>query len=841
MRKYFILAIMALSGLPSHAYDFVTDGIYYNITSESGLTVEVTYSRTWEDVGYSYPYRCSYNGNIKIPETVTYNGKEYLVTGIGAHAFETSLSSDLSTYMTKLKSIKMPSSIKYIGESAFSACDALSSMIIPSSVEEIGATSFWCRNCKTFIFLSAIPPKVNGTGYQGYPLCIPGEIIVPQAATYLADSKWNSKKDGFYWGGVVEMLSSNASSFIYNGQDPSPIWTNNLKTYTVSISAPSMQKDAGSYSTVVKADYYKNEVLDFSVEFSYEYTINKAFLNVKANNASRLYGDDDPPFTFTYSGFVNGESESSITASPVISTSAKTTSKVGEYPITISGGSAKNYKFVYESGTLTITKAPLSAKVKDVTKVYGSLNPTFTIEYYGLKNGETKPAWTISPTFSTTADKNSNVGQYEVIAVNAVPTNYNLGEITSGTLNVVPAPLTIKAVNASRQYYSDEPNFSYTCTGFVNGENESVLTNKPTLSTSATQTSNVGTYEIKVGETSSPNYSILKINGTLTITPRILMVSVENHERLYNEDNPAFEIKYDGFVNNENETVLSAKPIASTTAIKSSDVGTYPINVTGGSADNYIFSYISGTLTINKAEQFISWEQDLGGLKVGDQVLLKAEASSGLPIVYTMDNNNTAEIYSAGTKQYLDCKAGGQFSIRAIQNGNKNFYSSPKAYNIVSIIGSNPTSDPILTIKQADNGSINVQITKGSVYTFNIAPSKGWRIHSVTYNNIDVTSQLSNDGRFVTPVINDNSILSVVYEEDTSAISAARVSDVQIRSTLDGVRVLNANTGDLIRVYTTGGVLHKSVKVNSQEIDIPLPEGDVYIIKVDGKTVKLSH
>ena len=66
---------------------------------------------------------------------------------------------------------------------------------------------------------------------------------------------------------------------------------------------------------------------------------------------------------------------------------------MGEYPITVSGGSATNYEFIYNQGILTVTKASLSAKVVDATKVYGENNPNFTIEYYGLKNEETVPAW----------------------------------------------------------------------------------------------------------------------------------------------------------------------------------------------------------------------------------------------------------------------------------------------------------------------------------------------------------------------------------------------------------------------------------------------------------------
>jgi hypothetical protein len=153
-----------------------------------------------------------------------------------------------------------------------------------------------------------------------------------------------------------------------------------------------------------------------------------------------------------------------------------------------------------------------------------------------------------------------------------------------------------------------------------------VLTATPSLSTSATRNSNVGTYEIKVGDTSSPNYSISFVNGTLTITPRTLIASVGNYERAYNEENPAFEVKYNGFVGNDDEKVLLSKPEAKTSATKTSDVGTYPINVTGGSADNYTFNYSSGTLTINKAEQTITWEQDLSDLKIGDQVELLASS-----------------------------------------------------------------------------------------------------------------------------------------------------------------------------------------------------------------------
>lgn len=102
----------------------------------------------------------------------------------------------------------------------------------------------------------------------------------------------------------------------------------------------------------------------------------------------------------------------------------------------------------------------------------------------------------------------------------------------------------------------------------MNEDDEGVLTATPMLSTTANLSSNVGTYEIEVSEVSASNYSISYENGTLTITPRTLLASVGNYERPYNEENPEFEVKYFGFVENENESVLNENVIATTTATK---------------------------------------------------------------------------------------------------------------------------------------------------------------------------------------------------------------------------------------------------------------------------------
>ena len=873
--------MLALNSMTMFAYDFEVDGIAYNITSYSDLTVEVT-SIGFTEVSkysgwdYDYWYINNYTGDIKIPKKVFFSGVTYTVTGIGTMAFGSE-----DGYYTKITSVTIPETVTYIGEDAFANCNQLTTVILPGSLRIIYARAFYgCTGISSIMLPNSlerigdyalagckivkliVPPSLTSIGAVPFSRTLRAlvmlsyyspeyerdgvafddgvidnnniEVVVPSKENYNNDRIWGSR--------IVEMLTPSSREFEYSGQEPAVEWTNNLSGYTMNVSRITLQKDAGSYSTEVKADFYKDNVLDFSVKFPYEYTINKTHLKAKASNVSRKYGEDNPLINLTYFGFLGDDNESEITIQPTISTTATRTSSVGDYPITISGGSATNYEFIYEPGVLTVTKAPLSAKINDERKVYGTQNPTFIIEYNGLKNGETTPEWTTKPTFQTEATQRSNVGLYEVKAENGIPVNYDLGIITPGTLNITPAPLTIKANDATKQYYAENPQLTYSYSGFVNGDNESELSKKPELSTSAKLTSGVGTYEIKVSNAESRNYSISNVSGKLSVTPRTLLASVGNYERYFNEENPTFEVKYDGFAGNEDESVFNSKAVASTQATKTSDVGTYPINITGGSADNYKFSYNNGMLTINMAEQIIRWEQDLSNLKAGDQVELKAEASSGLPITYTMDSNGAAEIYSAGRKQYLDCMSNGQFIIRAVQEGNKNYYSSPRVSNTVSIIGNATPSDPTLTIQQADNGSICTQVPKGSMYTFTITPNEGWKIHSVTFNDVDVTNQLRDGSTFTTPAITTNSMMSVVYEvDDIDEVRAIIESDVTIQGTSYGARVKGANKGDVIRIYTMNGSLYHSVKAEQHVVDVPLQKDSVYIIKVGTKTMKLSH
>ena len=104
------------------------------------------------------------SGDVKIPESVTFEGEKIRVTTIGMVAFieckgltsvtipnSVSMIGEAAFYhCTGLTSVTIPNSVTTIGEEAFSDCTGLTSVTIPNSVTEIGKYAFEdCENLKS--------------------------------------------------------------------------------------------------------------------------------------------------------------------------------------------------------------------------------------------------------------------------------------------------------------------------------------------------------------------------------------------------------------------------------------------------------------------------------------------------------------------------------------------------------------------------------------------------------------------------------------------------------------------------------------------------------------------
>jgi hypothetical protein len=164
-------------------------------------------------------------------------------------------------------------------------------------------------------------------------------------------------------------------------------------------------------------------------------TVNKKLLIAKADNKQRNYGSDNPTLTITYSGFEYNDNADSITQ-PSISTTANDSSSPGNYPITLTGGNAKNYTIFLINGTLTINKALLLAVASNQSRPCGHPNPTLTIGYVGFINNDSVNS-IVQPQITTSASIASPLGDYSITISGGSSQNYDIVPV-NGVLQIVP-------------------------------------------------------------------------------------------------------------------------------------------------------------------------------------------------------------------------------------------------------------------------------------------------------------------------------------------------------------------------------------------------------------------
>lgn len=448
-----------------------------------------------------------------------------------------------------------------------------------------------------------------------------------------------------------------------------------------------LTSDCGEYDITASNASAKNYNISYQ---GGRLTITKAPLTLIVSNVSREYGEANPILKYTANGLKGDDTLlSALSEDPMVSTTSTESSNIGEYPIVIWGGTSTNYSLSYRSGILTVAKAPLTVIAENAERQYGESNPVFARLYSGFKLDDTEStAFSSLPRLSCAATRTSDVGEYPIVVSGGTSRNYEVVSYENGILNITKAPLTLVATDKSRLYFEENPSFDFILTGLRNSDTKSCLTIQPTFKCAAAKTSNAGEYEIEPLNATAQNYAIDYQKGTLSINKRNLTASVCNYTKIYGSENPQFEINYIGFVNNEDKSALTNAPNIVCSANKASDVGSYPISLDGGNALNYdISKYIPGTLIIEKADQIITWNQDLSNIQMYSQVALEASSNADLPVSYEMSPNNVASLYNNNGKWYLDCFGSGAVNIRAVQNGDKNHNSAPIVSNTLVVMG----------------------------------------------------------------------------------------------------------------------------------------------------------
>ncbi|MCC8146943.1 MAG: leucine-rich repeat domain-containing protein [Bacteroidales bacterium] len=174
MKKLLLVLLSVVCGMQAWAYHFEVEGIYYNFLPDND--VEVTSGTMWDGM---------YEGEISIPDSVTYLGVKYKVAKIGEKAF---------LRCSALTNIEFPSGLSSIGESAFSECHSLTKIDIPSTVQNIGPYAFdVCNNLKAININKENESYSSEDGVmfnkdKTMLICFPagksGDYIIPEGVTH---------------------------------------------------------------------------------------------------------------------------------------------------------------------------------------------------------------------------------------------------------------------------------------------------------------------------------------------------------------------------------------------------------------------------------------------------------------------------------------------------------------------------------------------------------------------------------------------------------------------------------------------------------------------------------
>ncbi|MGB8436001.1 MAG: MBG domain-containing protein, partial [Burkholderiales bacterium] len=224
--------------------------------------------------------------------------------------------------------------------------------------------------------LTFTAPTVNGDVLNGTPVRAPGETVAggPYAITQ---------------GTVTNALNPNYNITFVNGQlvitpanltitadnltrpygDANPPLTATFTGLTngdtaaaipgVALATPAVPaSNVGSYVITVTSGANTNYTITY---VNGQLSITPAPLQIMADDKARLFGQPNPPFTATESGFKLGQTVADLNGTLVLASPATTASPAGAYPIMPSGVSSTNYAITFVDGILVVGQALLPA------------------------------------------------------------------------------------------------------------------------------------------------------------------------------------------------------------------------------------------------------------------------------------------------------------------------------------------------------------------------------------------------------------------------------------------------------------------------------------------------
>ncbi len=355
----------------------------------------------------------------------------------------------------------------------------------------------------------------------------------------------------------------------------------------ITIKASFEDCNAGSFKKVIIENYQllgndKDNYYIDNIPQELSANILKKQINVVANESSVVYGEEIN-LTYTVEGLLEGDMlEGQLSISDF---------NVGLHEISLGSLNNNNYNINFTSANCNISKRQITVTADQITKEFGDVDPALTYTVDNLLP-------TDSLIGSLSREEGENVGEYKIVLGSLSNINYNINLI-SNTFEIVKREITVQISFADKVY--DGTKIVEFTHQYINKLSEQNL--ELTLRVEL-QNANAGKQDVEILETNitgdyieNCNFNFQYTNTFINVSRKNVVVSIENTQKTYGENDPEIIFSIDGLIDGESLIGLPKRNVGENVGIYSYYLDS--LNNENNANYNIIYNNIA-YMTINK-------------------------------------------------------------------------------------------------------------------------------------------------------------------------------------------------------------------------------------------------
>lgn len=525
-----------------------------------------------------------------------------------------------------------------------------------------------------------------------------------------------------------------------------------------------------------------------------------------------------------------------VSGNGTVSGSTLSLTAVGTVVVQASLATDVNYTATTAQQTITITNQTVpTINFTDVNKTFG--DAAFNLTTSSNSTGSLSYSITSGNAFATITPNGlvTILGAGTVqVKVDQVASGSFAATSKTATLTIAKKQLSATADNKTRPYNSANPTFTITYSGFVGTDNATVIDVAPTASTTASQTSNQGTYSIAITGGSDNNYTFNYVSGVLTITkidPTLTITSANSGQagstiNLVANTNSSSPVTW---------SVISGNGTISGNVLSLTAQGSVVVQAAVATDINYNAATANQTITISAKTVPVITANNINKTFGDVDFTLPVSSTSSGALSYSVVSGNT--FVSINPNGVVSLLGAGNATIRISQAASGVFDAATKDVTIAIAKGTRSVN---ITSANAVQAGTTLNLTATS------SPSSSaltWSVSILGTTNASITGSTLTAGSNAGTVTVKVDVAADANYNAASATQAITVSSLAAPAInfVDQVKTFGDAKFNMVASSNSAGALTYSITSGGSFATIDANSGEVTIIGAGIVTVKVDQ